>query len=293
MPDTPGSPIMSWIARARTMTAAVVATALWPPVTTRAQATARWAVCYSDQAAADELARYDLVVLDPDRHPPLASLRDRGRTVLAYLSLTQMDRTRAAFPALLEADVILHRHAVWTGAHYIDFRHPEWSRLVLDDLVPRALAAGFTGLFLDTLDDAGFLEEQDASRYAGMREAAIRLVRAIRHRFPGIVLMVNRGYALLPDIAREIDILLGESVVTTYDAARDTYVRLPEADVAWQVERLRRGPVLNPRLQVFTLDYWDPADADGLRRVYREQRSNGFVPYVSTPALDRLIDEPR
>lgn len=41
-----------------------------------------------------------------------------------------------------------------------------------------------------------------------------------------------------------------------------------------------------------TLDYWNPADTAGLRRIYRAQRANGFLPYVATVELDRLVPEP-
>jgi hypothetical protein len=283
---------------ARTCTrAALLATvaAFWPltRVGLRAETQERWAVCYSSGVASHDLARYDVVVLDSEHHPPLAPILERDRTLLAYLSLTQMGTGRAEFPSLSKIGVVLDRHPVWGDAHYLDFRRPEWMRAVLEELVPRALEAGFTGLFLDTLDDAEFLERQDRRRWAGMREAAARLVQAIRHQYPQAVLMVNRGYALLPEIAPSIDILLGESVLATFDPATKAYVRVPEPDAVWQLGALRRAKALNPKLKVFTLDYWDPADADGVRRLYREQRANGFVPYVSTPMLDRLVEEPR
>lgn len=287
---------MHWTTRIRTVTAGCLAAAtIWPPagVAARAGATERWAVCYNDRPAASDLARYQLVVLDTEQHPPLAPMLERGRTVLAYLSITQLGRGREVFASLDRAGAVLGRHPVWSDAHYLDFRHPEWTRVVLEELVPRALDAGFTGLFLDTLDDADFLERQDPERHRGMREAAVRLVRAVRHQYPQIVLMMNRGYALLPELAASVDILLGESVLTTFDPGTGAYARVPEADVAWQVNALRGGKALNPRLKILTLDYWDPADAEGVRRIYREQRANGFVPYVSTPLLDTLVEEPR
>jgi len=105
--------------------------------------------------------------------------------------------------------------------------------------------------------------------------------------------MVNRGYAIVPEIAGAIDILLGESVLTTFDPATKAYRRVSPTDVAWQLDALRRARSLNPALKIFTLDYWDPTDTDGVRRLYRDQRANGFVPYVATPMLDRLVEEPR
>ena len=74
------------------------------------------------------------------------------------------------------------------------------------------LAQGFSGIFLDTLDDAAELERQNPNLYGGMRAAALELVKAIRGAWPKAVVMVNRAYDLLPDIAADINIELGESV---------------------------------------------------------------------------------
>lgn len=253
----------------------------------------RWMVCYNDSPSPFDLADYSVVVLDPDRHPPLAPITDRGRTALAYLSLTEIGAGRRVFPALRDAGVVLDAHPHWGDAHYLDLRRPEWTRMVLEDLVPEALNAGFTGLFLDTLDDAEFLEARDPVRFNGMRRAAVELVRAIRHHYPQAVLMVNRGYALTAEIADVIDILLGESVVASFDPTTKAYRRVAPSDAEWQIAALRKARSINPGLRLFTLDYWDPSDTDGLRRIYAEQRANGFAPYVSTPMLDRLVLEPR
>jgi len=259
----------------------------------RAEAGERWAVCYSDRPPSFDLAKFDVVVLDADHHPPLGPIVDRGRTLLAYVSLTQLGKGRSVFGDLRAAGVVLEEHPIWTDAHYVDFRRPEWTRTVIEEIVPRALDAGFTGLFLDTLDDAEFLEARDPVRYRGMRAAAVQLVRTIRHHYPGIVLMVNRGYAIVPEIANSIDILLGESVLSTFDPKTKRHRRATPQDVEWQVNALRRAKNLNPTLKIFTLDYWDPTDKDGVRRLYKEERANGFTPYVSTPLLDTLVEEPR
>lgn len=255
--------------------------------------TERWVVCYGDCPEPGALLAYDVVVLDADRHPPLRSLVERGRTVLAYLSVTQIGRSRLYFQELERAGAILGRHPTWTDAHYLDFRRREWTTQVLDNIVPRALDSGFSGLFLDTLDDAEYLERSDPERYSGMRDAAVQLVQTIRRRFPGIVLMANRGYALMPRLASSLDILLGESVVGTFNPATRTYARQTPADVEWQVNALREARRLNPRLKLFSLDYWDPADSEGVLTLYHEQRARGFVPYISTPLLDTVVEEPQ
>lgn len=271
----------------------VAALSLLASAGVRAQEPERWAVCYGDCPNPSDLAVHDLVVLDADRHPPLDDLHARRRTVLAYISLTELGKGRDVFPELQAAGVLLDEHPVWADAHYVDFRRPEWTRTVLDVLIPRALASGFDGLFLDTLDDAEFLEGKDPARFGGMRAAVVSLVHDIRRRYPDIVLMANRGYAVVPQIAEVIDVLLGESVVTTFDAKTHAYARMSASDVEWQTTALMNARALNPRLRLFTLDYWDPADAAGVRDIYREERARGFVPYVSTPMLDRVVLEVR
>ena len=45
-------------------------------------------------------------------------------------------------------------------------------------------------------------------------------------------------------------------------------------------------------LPILSLDYWDPEDAESVRRIYRRQRQLGHHPYVATHLLDRIIPEP-
>jgi hypothetical protein len=47
-----------------------------------------------------------------------------------------------------------------------------------------------------------------------------------------------------------------------------------------------------PKLQIMSLDYWDPADTKGVATIYSTQRANGFIPYVSTIELNRVVEEP-
>ena len=59
-----------------------------------------------------------------------------------------------------------------------------------------------------------------------------------------------------------------------------------------RVTILQAAKARRPKLRIMTLDYWDPEDAEGVSRIYREQRANGFEPYVATIKLDRIVTEP-
>ena len=98
----------------------------------------------------------------------------------------------------LDRAALLSENPDWPGTRRVDVRHPSWRSLVLDRRIPSLVSRGFTGLMFDTLDTPPYLELLDPVRYHGMRDAAIGLVDAIRVRWPGMMLIMNRGYALLP-----------------------------------------------------------------------------------------------
>ncbi len=158
--------------------------------------------------------------------------------------------------------------------------------------MPRILANGFQGLFLDTLDSSLHLEQLDPSRYRGMAAAAAELIREIRRLRTGITLILNRAYSLLPEVDRDIDVAMGESVYTTYDFERKIYSRVPPSAYRQQVEWLRAAARRRSGLRIFTLDYWDPSDKEQIAHIYREERANCFSPYVTSIDLTHIVPEP-
>lgn len=252
----------------------------------------RWAIDYGAGTDARAARRYDLLVLEPDHAVPPAHVRRAGAVAIGYLSLGEIEKSRPFVAALAAAGALFAANPDWPDARMADLRHPRWRAEVLDRLVPAILARGYDGVFLDTLDNAEALERADPVAHAGMVQAAATLVREIRRRFPGIVIVVNRGYATLPAIAGAVDGVLGEAMATRWDFARRRYERLSDADWAWQAERLRAARAANPALALLTLDYWEPGDTRTVKGLYARERAAGFVPYVSVLSLNHIVAEP-
>jgi polysaccharide biosynthesis protein PelA len=252
----------------------------------------RWVAYYAANAPAADFGRFSLIVLDSDRHPPLEPLSSPGKTVLGYLSLGEIESGRSYFPAVRSEGILLQANRNWKSSYFVDVRNPRWKKRVIEQLIPEILKQGFDGVFLDTLDDPPYLEKLDSRKNAGMTAAAVDLVVAIRQRFPSIKIMMNRGYELLPGVEANIDYVLGESVFAAYDFEKKVYRRVPPHLYEQQAEILKAAQLRRPQLQVFTLDYWDTRDARGIAKIYEEERKNGFIPYVATVSLDRIISEP-
>lgn len=249
-----------------------------------------WAAYYSADAPRGGFSGFQLLVLDSDAHPPLSSL-PKGCTSLGYLSIGEIENNRAHFGLAKEKGILAGENGNWKGSFFVDMRNPWWNHEVRT-LVNGILQQGFDGVFLDTIDDAEYLESQDGRRYAGMQDAMVQLIRDIRREFPHIPIAVNRGFSLLPKIGSSIDYLLAESIRTGYDFTAKTYHLLPSSQYSEQVQLLRLARQGNPRLTILTLDYWNPQDLPGIARIYREQRANGFSPYVSTIRLNEIVREP-
>lgn len=252
----------------------------------------RWGVDYG--AATDPvLARqFDLLVLEPHHARPIAPLRGPGSKLLGYVSLGEVEKNRPYFATLARDGALLAPNPHWPDARHVDLRHPAWRTALLDRVVPEILAKGYDGLFLDTLDNAEAMEHADPVGHKGMVAAGAALVAALRARFPDILLMLNRGYAALPEVAPRIDYLLGESMASRWSFAAKRYEMLSDSDWQWQAARLRGAKARNPGLRLTTLDYWDPADRRTVAALYAWERAAGFDPYVATLALDHLIAEP-
>ncbi len=253
----------------------------------------RWLAYYSDKASPQDFGAYSLVVLDGDHRPELEPLAERGKTLLGYLSLGEAEEYRYHFQEVADQGLLLAENPHWKGNHGIDIRRRVWTEKVIYELIPGLLHQGFDGVFLDTLDTPLHMERTEPERYRGMAEAAVRLVKTIRKHYPGIKIMLNRAYEILPRVAGDIDIVLGESVYADYDFENKTYKRVPQALYERQLGYLKDAMKRNPSLEVYTLDYWEPQDQEGIAAIYRVQRANGFKPYVATVALDEIIPEPR
>lgn len=252
-----------------------------------------WVVYYSDKAPISAFEPYQLAVLDSRDHPPLRALADRGKILLGYISLGEVERHRSHFDAVQAEGILFDENPNWPGSYFVDVRDRRWASRVIETLIPNILRKGFHGLFLDTLDNPPELERRDPDAFKGMTEAAAVLVRAIRLHYPRIKIMMNRGYEILPEVASHIDMVLGESVRGGYDFKTKSYVKVADKDHRWQIDQLLAARKAHPGLGVFTLDYWDPEDREGIAALYREQRSHGVSPYVATIELDRIVPEPR
>ena len=252
----------------------------------------RWIAFYGQTADEEVLSTYDIVVLDPMFLGSVATVAKDGARVCAYLSLGE-GRTSDPFYDRIDPAALLEENSAWPGTRRIDIRQPAWKDLVLGEIISSIAAKGFSGLMLDTLDTPPYLEQLDPVGKRGMAEAAVDLVQEIRRSYPEMLVIANRGYALLPSIIDNIDGVIAESLLTTPENDGSGRFKWNEQrDVALQLSLLAPAEARRLRVPILSLDYWDPEDVETVKKIYSRQRHLGHHPYVATPVLDRIIPEP-
>jgi endo-alpha-1,4-polygalactosaminidase (GH114 family) len=240
-----------------------------------------WAAYYDDSAAPEDFSDLDLVVFDRIHHPALMPLK--GRThLLAYISIGEVKDGSPEHATSIENHLILEKNAVWPS-HIVNVTAPEW----------RAAAQGFDGVMLDTADSPlYYAETKKPEGYEETRIALVGIVRAIRAAHPTMKIMINRGFSILPLVANDIDYVLAESIYSNTNVSSGQFALFAPNTYHQVAEQLQALGSIAPHLQIFTLDYWNMDDVNGLERIYTAQRAQGFIPYITTPDLRHFTPEP-
>lgn len=245
-----------------------------------------WAVYYGANAPAESFKGYDLLVFDADQHPDIATVKAQGSEVLAYISLAEIAEYRAYATRFIDqSNISIGYNDTWKS-HVIDVRAPQWQEFVVKEWLPSILAKGFDGVFLDTIDTALYWQQKD-EKNQHMDRAIIDTIIKMRSAMPAKKrIMVNRGFDILPDIARDIDIVLAESILVDAEAKENTYF----SDEIYQhyVDILQELKQKHSHLAIFALDYPRTIDKTAWLHICRRHQAHGFTPYISTMDLQQI-----
>ncbi|MBS0646754.1 MAG: endo alpha-1,4 polygalactosaminidase [Verrucomicrobia bacterium] len=247
-----------------------------------------WIAYYGDGEPAEAFLDYQVIVFDPVAHPLLDQLLDKKKDVLGYLNLAEASEKEGVFERLGAKGLLIQENQDWPGDWAVDLRDAFWQTYILEEAIPSILQQGFVGLLLDQVDVALDLEKADPLRYQGMREAAIKLVKAIHSLYPSIHLMLNRAYELLAELGTDIYYELAETLYSFYNFQTKKYEVRTEEGYRWQYDQLKQAKQKFVHLELCSLDYWDPQDVEMYKKIYALEAEHGLHPCVATPWLNRL-----
>jgi hypothetical protein len=244
----------------------------------------RTAFFYGAQVPVTALARFDRVVVEADQIRDLAPLRAAGAEIFAYVSVGEAEGWRASARALPQA-LFLGANEPW-HSRIADLPHPGWRRYLLDQRMAGLWAVGYRAFFLDTLDSYR-LAAQGAAQERAQTAALVQLIWAMRERYPGIRLLLNRGFDVLPEVAPLCVGVVAESLFQGWNAGLQAYVSVSEPDRRWLLDRLNEARQ-RFGLPVTVIDYVPPEQPALARETAQRIAALGFIPWVANPGLDVL-----
>ena len=249
-----------------------------------------WVCVYSENVFPEIINQFDIAVLDADAHPDLSKIDHEKSLIFGYVSLCEVGPYRWYWEQIKNEKWVLGKNKQWDSA-FIDVRSPEWKSFILNTVIPRIVKKGFRGLFLDTIDSAEYLEKYNPEKkHPDMMKHMVSLIKAIRKQYPDLFLIANRGFTILPEIADAIDAVVAESVFVEHNFANASS-RLREKQEILPTISLLQKLQKKQRLLILSLDYVEQGDERTRQEVQSVSRQYGFVPYTSTPALDKVVEQ--
>jgi len=253
--------------------------------------TKRWFILLNydpsrNEVREEEALKFDMAIFDADAHPPLESLKGK-MLLIGYVSAGEAESYRFYWEKIKGAPWILGENPDWKENYRVDVRSAAWQELLLEEVIPGVMAQGFDGIMLDTLDTADYLEETFPGKYPGAKKAMAGLVRQIRRKYPGLLLISNNGFSVLEEIAPSLNGMLVEDVYRMPDFTKGGYGEVPEEDRRYKVEILNKIQK-SRKLPVFNVDYTAQEDKKNIRECIQKSKALGFKPYIAEKNLSKL-----
>lgn len=241
---------------------------------------------YGAPVPVEQLSKYKRVVVEADNLGSPARLAASGAVVFAYVSVGEAEGWRASTRAL-DDSLFDGANNAW-GSRVADLTNPAWSRFLLDTRMAGLWKQGYRAFFLDTLDSYQLTAKDPAARLRQQRALA-SLIGAIHQRFPGVELLLNRGFEILPDVSTLVVGVVAESLFQSWDPHAGAYTAVDEPSRNWLLARLRE---VQQRfaLPVTVIDYVAGKDSKLARATARRITDAGFTAWVATPQLDTIMD---
>ncbi|KJJ83726.1 secreted protein [Candidatus Omnitrophus magneticus] len=236
----------------------------------------------------EKFNKYDMAVLDPDVCPDFKNYTDK-KIFIAYVSFGEAESYRPYWGKIKDKEWVLRENPDWKENYYIDPRSYEWEKIIINEIIPDILKKGFNGIMLDTIDTAGMLESENIQKFYGAKRAMIDLVRAVRLKYPDLIMLSNNGFEILEDIAPFIDGLIVEDINMMPDFKNGGYKKVESSEREYKISVLR-GLMDRFKLNVFAIDYAPCNSRQIIKDCVTKCRKLGFNPYVAEKDLNAVYD---
>ena len=241
-----------------------------------------------------ELSHSDVAILHtPQMSPPeVKQLGALGVVTVGYISIGEDDVVhdgdgtgpggKASWYFDRDADGHPDMNGNW-GSVFADAADPKWRANRVARATGMVREYGFDGIFLDTIDTAQLYPESAA----GMTQ----LIKELRDALPDKVIVLNQGWAVLPDVAQYGDGIMLEGFTAIWDFENKRYAMNTPQSLDYHTRRVN-GLLKDVRekhpLKVLVLDYAERDDRASQQAAADRAVSFGFLFSASTLMIDDI-----
>jgi len=239
---------------------------------------------YGSAPLPDELALFDIIVIDPAAAHDLKNRAFPPESVYGYVSLGEM-RKDDPLSAELDPSWIKGGNTTWQS-HAMDQTASGWRQFFIDRIAGPLRDKGIRNVFIDTMDSYQLFAKtpEDRSRQeAGM----IETVRALKAKYPDMRIMLNRGFEVIEPLKDVVSGMAVESLFRSWHQADQRYGEVSENDRNWLLGQIRRVRDTFG-IPVVVIDYVAPAERELARRTAQQISNLGFVPCITGGSLTTL-----
>ena len=249
---------------------------------TLSQAAPAVALYYGDATPLKEFRAFDIVVVEPDHgHDPRRDGRPDSQ-LYAYVSVAEVQASRGYHKDIPTAWKIA-RNATW-NADVVDQAAAGWPEFFAERVVGPLWEKGYRGFFLDALDAYRLAPASDE---AAQQRGLVRVIETLHERFPGIRLILNRGFEIVPRVRDKIVMVAAESLFEGWNEGTRSYGPVNPGDRQWLLDQLNTIRERD-RLDILVIDYVAPHDRKLTRETAEKIRALGFIPWVADGRLESL-----
>ncbi len=228
---------------------------------------------YYGSKAPAHLYHHDWLITDPANLA--ANGAPAGVKSIAYVSFGEVPKDAPA----PDKSWLIGENKDWKTA-VTDLRSPGWQENLLGRL--DALAASYSGFFLDTLDSYQLALPRET--WPEYEAAAAAFLDKAKARFPSKLFIANRGFEIVDRASPgTIGAVAAESLFAGINTADMTYKAMKEEDTAWLAGKLQ--PYAERGLPVIVIDYLPKSRQAEAPALAGRIRKAGFIPFITDLTL--------
>ena len=252
--------------------------------------------CYYGAGHTADLLTRDAAIIETKTQSvaDVNALRAAGRLAIGYISIGEDSELRTGDtkgPGGYDSayfdrdhDNVPDKNATW-NSYFANAASPSWRARFLARADEMLKTHGVDGLFLDTVETS--------LSYPDSLKSMVSLIRELRARHPDTVIVLNRGWDLLPDLGAAPDGIMFESFTLSYDFTEKRYVTMRAS--AWDQGLAVWQKLIQPAqkkygLVALALDYAPAADSPEISLAYDRAATLGMIPCVTSIMLDSFYD---